>query len=286
MVEGALSDQVMMNKIGVMQGRLLPKFQGRYQAHPVNYWQDEFFIAEKIGLDCIEFIFDFNDFALNPLYSYKGLNEIAKISQTTGVKVITICADYFMEAPIHSDIKSTSEESLKILERLIQNASSIKVSDIVIPCVDHSSIQSLQNRERFKFSLEKILTVAEKYNVNISLETDLSPEIFSKFLNEFSTSHLKVNYDIGNSASLGYDPIEELEAYGTLISDVHIKDRKLNGGPEILGYGDANFEDVFKKLAELGYQGPFIMQAYRDDEGVSVFKSQLNYIKKYFNLMD
>lgn len=41
------------NNIGVMQGRLLPKYQGRYQAHPVGYWQDEFEIANEIGLDCI-----------------------------------------------------------------------------------------------------------------------------------------------------------------------------------------------------------------------------------------
>ena len=57
----------MINPIGVMQGRLLPKYQGRYQAHPVGYWQDEFYIASKNGLDCIEFILDFNDAEINPL---------------------------------------------------------------------------------------------------------------------------------------------------------------------------------------------------------------------------
>ena len=57
----------MNNNIGVMQGRLLPKYQGRYQAHPVNYWQNEFEIAKNIGLDCIEFILDFNDAEINPL---------------------------------------------------------------------------------------------------------------------------------------------------------------------------------------------------------------------------
>ena len=51
----------MNNKIGVMQGRLLPKYQGRYQAHPVGYWQDEFIAAREVGLDCIEFILDYND---------------------------------------------------------------------------------------------------------------------------------------------------------------------------------------------------------------------------------
>ena len=59
-----------------MQGRLLPKFQGRYQAHPVGYWQKEFWIAQQIGLGCIEFILDFNDAEENPLLKAGGIDEI------------------------------------------------------------------------------------------------------------------------------------------------------------------------------------------------------------------
>ena len=57
----------MNNDIGVMQGRLLPKYKGRYQAHPLGYWQDEFYIAKDLGLDCIEFILDYENAELNPL---------------------------------------------------------------------------------------------------------------------------------------------------------------------------------------------------------------------------
>ena len=66
------------NKIGVMQGRLLPKYLGCYQAHPVDYWQKEFEIAKEIGLDCIEFILDYNDAEQNPLLKTGGVKEIMK----------------------------------------------------------------------------------------------------------------------------------------------------------------------------------------------------------------
>ena len=62
----------MKNPIGVMQGRLLPKYKGRYQAHPVGYWQDEFPKAAELGLDCIEFILDYNDAEQNPLMTQEG----------------------------------------------------------------------------------------------------------------------------------------------------------------------------------------------------------------------
>jgi len=98
-----------------------------------------------------------------------------------------------------------------------------------------------------------------------------------------NSKNITVNYDIGNSAALGFNSDEELEAYGDRITDIHIKDRILGGGPVTLGEGDANFSKFFKKLKGCDYQGPFIMQAYRDDEGVEIFKKQLDWIEKYLN---
>ena len=83
-----------------MQGRLLPKYKGRYQAHPVGYWSEEFAIAQDIGLDCIEFILDYNDAEQNPLIRPGGIDEIRQAVDSTGVQVKTVCADYFMEAPV------------------------------------------------------------------------------------------------------------------------------------------------------------------------------------------
>ena len=68
--------KILSIKLGVMQGRLLPKYKGRFQAHPLGYWPDEFPIAAEFGLQCIEFIFDFNDYQLNPLWTVDGLKEI------------------------------------------------------------------------------------------------------------------------------------------------------------------------------------------------------------------
>ena len=102
-----------MKKIGIMQGRLLPKYKGRYQAHPVNYWQSEFNIAKELGLSQIEFILDYNEFKENPLLSSAGIRKIKKIVKETGIQVKSICADYFMEAPFHSKHQKNSEKILK-----------------------------------------------------------------------------------------------------------------------------------------------------------------------------
>ena len=235
----------MNNKIGVIQGRLVPKYQGRYQAFPIGMWQDEFKVAQEYGLDLIEFILDFNDAEDNPLLKLGGIEDIVKVSQDTGVLVKSICADYFMEAPLHSSDDKVAEESFKILERLLEASKVLKITDIVIPCVDQSSLKTKEAVNRFVEQITKIIPKIERQNINLSLETDLAPQPFIELLDKLNSKKITVNYDIGNSAALGFDSDEELEAYGDRITDIHIKDRVLGGGPVTLGEGNANFKKFF-----------------------------------------
>lgn len=266
-------------ELGIMQGRLLPKYKNRYQAHPVGYWSDEFEIARKLGLKSIEFIFDYNDYKLNPLMNGNGINQISKISKNTGVNVKSICADYFMEAPLHSSNQKVKEKSVQVLKTLIKNSSLLNISDIVIPCVDQSSLKNNIDKERLINSLYDSVIYASKFNINIALETDLNPKDFLDLLNEFRLENLTVNYDTGNSASLGYDINKEFEYYGDKISDIHIKDRVLNGGSVMLGTGNTDFKSFFKILSNMEFNGPIILQAYRDNQGINVLKKQLNWFE-------
>ena len=273
------------NKLGIMQGRLLPKYKKRYQAHPVDYWEDEFSIASELGLDTIEFILDYNDAEKNPLLAPGGLEDIRKIEQSTRIKVHSICADYFMEAPIHSDDSSIVDKSLKILDHLIKNASLINVKDIVLPCVDQSSLRSEKYIKNFINNIKSVVSTAESADINISLETDLAPIPFANLIDSIGSKNITVNYDTGNSAALGYDPAEEFRSYGDKITDLHIKDR-LFGGPSVtLGMGDANFSKISDLLSKYDYQSIIIFQAFRDDEGVEIFKKQYNWFKNNFNIL-
>jgi len=264
------------NTIGIMQGRLLPKYLARYQAHPLGYWKEEFLVSATLGLSCIEFIFDYNDYQLNPLFSERGIDDIKKTVDQTGVQVRSICADYFMEAPIHSVNKLVVKQSVETMIQLFTNAQKLKVTDIVLPCVDQSSLKDELSISRFVTNIQPVLAIAEKLSINLSLETDLNPQAFAQLLSMLPSLYVTVNYDTGNSASLGFDPIEEFKYYGSRISEIHIKDRKVNGGSVELGTGDVNFARFFTALKTINYRAPFIMQVYRDEEGVGIFKKQLD----------
>lgn len=265
---------------GIMQGRLLPKFKNRYQAHPLGYWQQEFVIAKQIGVSYIEFILDYEDYHLNPLMTNSGIEEIECIIQKTGVGVKSICADFFMDASIHSLDESVSKKSVEVLLRLIVNASKLGIKDIVIPCVDHSSLRNLSDQSRLIANLFKPIELASELEVNLALETDLSSTSFFNLLEQFDSEVIKVNYDVGNSASLGFNMVEEFKLYGNRISDIHIKDRELGGGSVELGSGNADFNLFLKLFSKLDFNGPIVMQVYRDDEGIEIFKKQFDWFKK------
>ena len=262
-----------------MQGRLLPKYQGRYQAHPIGYWEDEFEIAASLGVDLIEFILDYNDFEENPLMSASGCKKIIEIANQSGVKVKTICADYFMDAPLHSTDLNVATLSAAVLRELIINSRTIGVTDIVLPLVDQSSVRDSESQDQFIRAIEPFLPYLDENNMNLNLETDLDPTAFKNLLNQINSDRVTVNYDTGNSAGLGYDPEQEFAAYGDRITDIHIKDRVKNGFSVCLGQGSADFTQIFKCVQNYGYSGPFIMQAFRDDDGLEIFKTQLTWLR-------
>ena len=259
----------------------MPKYQGRYQAFPLGMWQEEFKIAKSFNLDLIEFILDYNDVEENPLIKKGGIQEIKTVINDTSVNVQTICADYFMEAPLHSKNEDIVKSSQRMMFSLLDSAKDLGVTDIIIPCVDKSSLIDQKTIDRFIKNLTPFIKLIEEYCINICIETDLKPQPFLDLLNRFQSNRITVNYDIGNSASLGYDLEAELAAYGDRITDIHIKDRIYNGGSVVLGKGNSDFKFFFKELSKYDYKGPLIIQAYRDNEGTKIFKDQLDWIKKY-----
>ena len=57
----------------------------------------------------------------------------------------------------------------------------------------------------------------QKYEMKIVFESDFPPRRLMDFISNFTPGCYGINYDIGNSAGLGYNPEEEIEAYGNRI---------------------------------------------------------------------
>ena len=269
-------------QVGIMQGRLSPRIEGKIQAYPAKTWQKEFEIAQEIGYSAIEWIVE-KPLEVNALMSKSGMQEIKEIILKTGVRVDYVCADIFMQQPLVRMSEKIKEENKKILEQILINSKEIGAIGVEIPFVDASSIKTESEIEELISVTEDAFKLAGEIRIDVSLETDLNAKEFKKLLEKIDLDHVKANYDIGNSASLGYEPLEELENYGQKILNVHVKDRKLGGTTVPLGTGNADIKGVFEKLNEMRYEGGITMQAARGEHDVTVATEQLTYTLEMLN---
>lgn len=284
-----------VHTFGIMQGRLSPPEDRRFQSFPRSSWREEFGRARAAGLDYIEWIHDAYGEAkdetgriANPIFSEAGLVEFDALKREHNIATPALCGDWFMDVPL---IRCSPPERIrreKHLHELIPIAARIGAKRIVLPFVDNSKINGEYEKQTVIEILKRALPVAEQNGVELHLEADFGPEEFAAFLERIPHPMLKVNWDSGNSSGLGYVATEEFAAYGDRIGSVHIKDRyrKPEGGVETrpLGTGSADFDDVFRAIESIGYAGGLTLQVARGVAGdeVNFIRDQLAFVKRYW----
>lgn len=275
----------MNNKIGFIQGRLSPMIDNKIQAFPWGNWQEEFFLAGENNFQLIEWTLDQSDLYLNPIMTNEGRSEIKKLSYKHNVKIPSLTGDCFMQSPFWK----ASESDKAVLEQDFINvcdaSSKLDISLIVVPLVDNGTIE---NESQEDYLVTFLMDHASKFQLNnqkIVFESDFDPGRLHEFIQRFDSRNFGINYDVGNSAALGYNVDDEFNAYGKNIMNVHIKDRKYNGTTVPLGQGDANFDKVFKNLSKFSYQGNLILQTARalDDNHIEPLVKYRNMTKEWMN---
>jgi L-ribulose-5-phosphate 3-epimerase len=257
-------------RIAIMQGRLGPPDPGRFQSFPRKSWREEFAFAADAELNAIEWIYDVHGADVNPLASDAGIAEMQALSRQHGIDVVSVCADYFLDRPLVRVGPTVAAELLAHLKWLLGRCRTAGITRIVLPFVDASRIETSEDERRAIEVVTEVLPLCAATGIELHLETSLAPEAFSALLIRLPDPLVRVNYDSGNSASLGYDVRKEFAAYGTRIGSVHVKDRIRGGGTVPLGTGDADLPAVFDALTAVSYTGDIVLQVARDVDGGEV----------------
>tara|TARA_B000000565_G_C23762325_1_gene368864 strand:- start:16 stop:855 length:840 start_codon:yes stop_codon:yes gene_type:complete len=254
------------HNIGFIQGRLSPIINNKIQVFPVENWEKEFSEAKIIGLDMIEWTIDEETFVDNPLMYSEGRKKIKEVSKINNIKIPSLTCDYVMQKPFW---KMNESESVKAKENFINIVNAcydLNIEIIVVPIVDNGRLENTNHKDNIINFFNRFREKLEKLNCKIAFESDMKPSELLKFIKNFD-ANFGVNYDTGNSASLGYDPSEEISVYGHRIINVHIKDRKLGGSTVPLGSGNCSFDNVFRNLNMASYNKNYILQTARDFDG-------------------
>jgi L-ribulose-5-phosphate 3-epimerase len=251
------------SRIGFMQGRLSSMIDGKIQAFPWDSWRDEFSIAKALHIPLMEWTLDHERLYENPLMTETGRAEILALSNSNNIKILSLTGDCFMQAPFW---KVTDEAGIGLMKdflAVVKSCSEVGISILVVPLVDNGRIENIEQENKLINFLESQKNLFLSCKLRIVFESDFGPDELARFIKRFNPDIFGINYDIGNSAALGFDPRVEFNKYGEHIMNVHIKDRKLSGTTVPLGSGDANFKIVFSELSRLNYKGNFILQTAR-----------------------
>jgi hexulose-6-phosphate isomerase len=266
--------------VGFMQGRLSEPVEGKIQAFPWNNWKDEFYEARNLRLGLMEWTLDQYRLHENPLMTHSGRKVIKKLAEETGVTVFSLTADCCMQFPFWKDSDGNSQGLRDDFISVCNACSSLGIGIIVLPLVDNGSLENAQQENelvKFMLGCERRLK-AQK--IKIAFESDYRPDRLRRFINKLPSSVFGINYDIGNSAALGFDPREEFSSFGSRVINVHVKDRLKGGGTVPLGFGNADFSAAFSELTKVGYDGNYILQTARAQD-----HDDIRLISKYYEMV-
>lgn len=246
-----------------MQGRLSPLINGRIQSFPWDFWKEEFPLAQQININLMEWTLDQDRLYENPLLTAAGQAEIRGLCQTHEIGIPSLTGDCFMQAPLWKAQGAQRIALERDFVEIARGCAAVGITMLVVPLVDNGRLEGAVQEDALVRFLESQEDFFGEHHLKVVFESDYVPHEVARFIGRLDPALFGINYDIGNSAALGFKPQDEFSAYGSRIGNVHVKDRLLGGTTVPLGTGNADFDAVFTALAQICYQGNFILQTAR-----------------------
>jgi hexulose-6-phosphate isomerase len=172
-----------------------------------------------------------------------------------------------MQAPFWKADGQAREALIADLDLVLASCAALRVQFVVIPLVDNGKIEASEQAGVLLRSLLDRAASLSRQGIKIVFESDLPPAELAQFIARFPHEMFGINYDIGNSAALGFDCSEEIAAYAPRILNVHVKDRLRGGTTVPLGSGAAELAKAIRLIENSGYSGQYILQTARAVDG-------------------
>jgi len=256
-----------ISSIGIMQGRILPKYIDQLQIFPTDTWREEFVVAKDLGFQHIELLWDNK----KNIKSAKGLVE--SLSAPSQLHALSMCLDSICSCTLLEDIFN---EILDVIDTFRENTPAI----LVIPLLGEATINTADGLKEFvdKLNMHQVVNLIKKYNVRLALELDMPAIEIIKSLKPVNSGLIGVCLDSGNLWHYSDSPIDDIYTLSDRIIHVHIKDRDKKGDNVLLGDGLVDFYAFSKALKKIEYSDMATLETKYFKDPLSEAKKNLKYI--------
>src|SRR6266481_7407193 len=200
--------------------------------------------------------------------------EIKKAADGANMRIDSVMNMDHWKYPLSSSDAAAVEKSLAGMRTSLHNAK-LWGSDAVllVPAVVNPQTSYRDAWTRSQTQIRKLIPLAAELRIVIAIEEVwnkflLSPLEMDRYIREFQSPWIRAWFDVGNVLLNGY-PQDWIRTLGKNTVKLHVKDfkRKKDGYAWVnLGDGDADWAEVRKALAEIGYSGSAIAELDGGDE--------------------
>lgn len=270
---------------------------GLYEkALPVEMnWNKRLETASLLGFDFIEISIDEKNERIERLdWNAKDLKAFNEIIKNSDLWINSMCLSAHRRYPFGSSDLKKRKKAREIMKKAIVFAKETGISIIQLAGYDVYYEESTDDSKKWFYEgLESSCKIAEKYGIILAMEIMDTPFLNSITKNKYyedklNSPNYKVYPDIGNLSAWGNDIEKELEIGGDSIVAVHLKEtlavtKDFPGQFKCVefGKGCVDFVTAFKKLEQIAFTGPYLMEMWTDSE-----KDDIEEIKKSKKLIE
>ena len=266
-------------KYGVMEGFRMHHSQMEYGLRHEGDQTRLFPKAKELGFHGVELGIGL-DYREDPLWTGDGYirQAIKEEARLTGVEAASICLhllnyDENSPASINAEHRETGRE---IIQNAVEACADIGASVILVPFFGTATLKTQEQTRLLIDEIIELSPTAEDRGVCLALETSMEAPELVQVVESIGSECVQVYFDIGNTASMGYDVVQEITTLGELIVQVHVKDHP----SRILGEGEIDFGGVIAALEKTGFDGYLVLETPSLDDSVGSASNNLAYLRR------
>ena len=237
-------------------------------------FEDMFRDARKAGYQSFELSIDASNGRLKRLFW--GKKEAAEVWQAAlrqDMKILTMCLSGHKRFPLGSSDPEITSAGMKIMEKALELGGRLGIRIIQLSGFDvyDQEERTEDTRKRYVDNVFRASRMAERACVMLAIEPVegnlLAVRDTMEVVRKVDSHCLQIYPDVANINSLGINPIQELPCGKGHIAAVHMRD-SLPGIYDAtipFGSGYLDFDGVFRKLDEIGFCGPLVVEMWNTE---------------------
>jgi len=240
--------------------------------HKELSWEKRLTLTRVTGFEFLELSIDDSDERIMRLkWSNEKKKEIRDLVDSTGIKIQSLSLSAHRRYPLGSKSEKTRTKALEIFKQAIDLAVELGIRTMLIAGADNYYQDSDQiSQDWFLSNLGKGFEWASGSGVILALENwDIQIDTMTKvmeYVRYFNSPWLQAYPDIGNLIYAGADIVTQLEQAKGHIAALHVKDTVPGQLRYVApGEGKVPFVDAFEKLADIGFQGPVVLELWTEE---------------------